>query len=235
MKSRKARKLIIPVCALVVLFFLYSFLGPPLVIRTAQRSASSALGTDVRIANMSFSLLRGRISVSGISVANIEDFDSPEILTVDEAEISFIPSSAFSDDFKFREVNVSGVNIFLQQKNGRNNLLEFQDRITRQEENEDVIDDDKKHFSAETVKVEEIVMHLDILGDRSTVQLEPVVLENISSREEISMGAVIAGAAGALMARAAGETLDKILSGVITDEHRDRFRGAIEDLGDYLP
>ena len=235
MKSGKIKNtLIILAFVIIVLVLFYSFFGPGIILNLTQRTASSSLDTDVRIEAMSVSMLRGRLRLSGIQVANLENFDADDILTVDSVSVSFIPSSVLKDTFIIRDVDVRGVNIYIQQKNGRNNLREFQSRLADEEavEEEDV--EDKKHFLVEIIKIEDIVLNLDILGRKSSAEMDPVILEDIGSREEISAGLLFIRVFGAVTAGAARQLVDFIPTD-IPEEAGERLRGIMEGVRDFLP
>ena len=152
MKSKRSKTILIVVAAPFgagVLF--YAFFVRGIVLNIAMNSASSALDSDVKIGDMSFSVLRGRAGIHDIAVANIEGFDSENIITVDRVNVSFAPLSFLSNTLKFKEIEIVGVDVFCQQKGRRNNLLEFQYLISREGKKEDA---SSKSVSVDIVNIE---------------------------------------------------------------------------------
>ncbi len=235
MKNKKLKHaLIILASVIIVLVLLFSFFGPGIILNITQRTASSSLDTEVRIEEMSVSLLRGRLGLSGIQVANLENFAPANILTVDSVSVSFLPFSILKDTFIIKNIEVRGVNVYIQQKNGRSNLREFQSRLAAEEAAEEEDVEDQKHFLVEIIKVEDIVLNLDILGRTRSVEMDPVTLEDIGSREDISAGLLFIRLFGAVTAGAARQLADFIHAD-IPEETGERLRGIMEGIRDFLP
>ncbi len=235
MKNKKVKHaLLILASVLAVLVIFYTFLAPGLILNITQRTASSSLDTDVRIGSMRVSLLRGRMRLSGIRVANLENFDAADILTVDNVSVSFLPFTALSDTFRVKNVEVRGVNVYIQQKDGRNNLREFQASLADEEAVEVEEAEDKKHFLIDEIRVEDIVLNLDIQGRTSSVEMDPVILKDIGSMEDISLGLLFIRVFGAVTFGAARQLIDVIPTD-IPEEAGERLRGVMEGIRDIFP
>ncbi len=168
-----------------------------LMVNAAQRAASEMLDTEVRIGNINLCLLRGRLEIENIEIANLEDFDDPDIMTVGRVEVLFSTLSALTDTFKLQKIEVSDVNINIQQKGIRNNLREFQAAIAPEAEPEKETSEGK-HVAVDRVKIEGISLNLNLGGARSSLGIDPIILEDVGTRDGISPAMLIARVSGAV-------------------------------------
>ena len=81
--KRKVRYFLVAAGVLFVLAVVFWFIfASTLMVNAAQRAASEMLETEVRIGGINLCLLRGRLEIENIEIANLEDFDDPDIMTV---------------------------------------------------------------------------------------------------------------------------------------------------------
>jgi uncharacterized protein involved in outer membrane biogenesis len=226
--GKKLKKVFIVIAVLFAAWILfYSFFAPGIVLRAARSAGSSALGSEVGIRDIRFSLLRKRADVKGIEVSNVEGFEAENIITADRVFVSFSPSSFLSSTLKFKEINISGVDIFIQQKGGKNNILKFSSRISSSKKPEG--EPPGKNISAELVKVEGIVIHVDADGKNSSLRMDPIILENISTAEDAGAGEIFARVFGAVVSGALKQLAGSAVEYVIPEGTVEEIKSGLEE------
>jgi len=225
-KTKKSFLIIGVLFAAGILF--YTLFSPGIALRAARSAGSSALGLKTDIEDIRFSLLRGSADINEISISNLEGFDAESIMTAESIKVLFEPLSFFTGSIKINEIKVSGVDIFIQQKENSNNIIQFSSRLSSGVGRENA--HSRKSVSAELVEIEGIVIHVDAEGRKSTLRMEPVILENISTSSGaggIAARVFGAAAAGALK-QSAGAAVEKIISSGAGADLKEAFKKALE-------
>lgn len=101
------------------------FLPAPLIKSAIQSGTGSAFGTNVSVAAVEVDLPNSRFNVEGYSVDNPPGFDSRHFIRLDEGYAVLNAGSLFDDVIEVPEINVTGMNLYLEQKGTRTNFKEM--------------------------------------------------------------------------------------------------------------
>lgn len=72
---------------------------------------SEVLGVEVGVGKVEISIFSGKGSISGLTVANPADYDSPNAFTVDDISVHVDPGSIGSDKIYIKEIIVDGASV----------------------------------------------------------------------------------------------------------------------------
>lgn len=119
--GKKSGKLLLPLFFIFLLIagtYLYFNFGD-IITRTAEKVASSALGTDVKIGSLQIMPSEKKISVTDIRIANPKGFSGANALTV--GEIAIAAGEISKELLNFKEFTLRDAEVFLEvTENGTN-------------------------------------------------------------------------------------------------------------------
>ncbi len=229
MKNKKSAYVIAVAAVLAFIgIVFYTFFAPGIMLSVTERTASLALDTDVTIESMRVSLIRGSIEISGIKITNMEGYDAEHILTVDHVRADFSPLSYLSGTLKIKEIAVNDVQTNIQQKGARINLLEFQSKLSRREAEEETDADAGIHYMIDIIQIDDVVLNLDMLGQKTVLPMEPIVLENIGTDYEINAPLLITRIFAAIISGAAKQVGQSVSDIFIPEDAGESIRGIID-------
>lgn len=107
-----------------------------LLVRTAERIATNALGVNVNIGGIELSLSDKRAIVSGIKVANPSGYKGRHIITTDRVEIALNTASA--ELINFKDINVTGSTLYVEVSEKGINLKDLKALAQKKEQKEAV-------------------------------------------------------------------------------------------------
>lgn len=204
--------LIVLLAAIVAGLFL---LGDRLVLGVVQQGATASVGREVVIGDISLSLWRGNIGFADITVQNAEGYDSPFAMTLERAYIDTQPSSLFGPTVRVKTIELDGVEIFVEQKALKNNLLDLLAAMPAQQEPEAEEQTEGKNVNVATTTIENITVHLKIGKGGAEprmlkIKIDPIVLEDLGTEKEINSGAIAARIIAAVAAGVIRQTADEL-------------------------
>lgn len=194
-------KLLIKVVAFLVVLivivgagvFLYSDV---IVKKGIEKGGEIAFGVPTRVGEMNLSLLGGEATMQNLTIANPAGFSSQYFLELGHAGMAVSLQSLLGDKVTIPRVELSGIRVNLEQKDGRNNvnplLKRARDLAGDKERSPESSpaprrDDGKKfvisYFSLDNVQVN---ANLDILGQSSSLNLvlPKIELRNLGEEEQ---------------------------------------------------
>ena len=78
---------------------------------SVEAVGSEVLGVEVGVAKVEISIFSGKGSISGLTVANPADYDSPHAITIDNVSVHVDPGSIGSDKIHIKEIIVDGASL----------------------------------------------------------------------------------------------------------------------------
>lgn len=155
MKKKSLISLVVLACVVIGGGYLYMNLGG-IIVRTAEKIASDALGVKVDIGLIRISLSDKKVTVSSLKIANPPGYHNSHIMTADSIDIGLNGASKDLIDFKDITVKGSVVNLEVNEK-GNMNLNDLKRLSAKKEQRE----------SAGSKQVRVIIDHMVI--DASTI------------------------------------------------------------------
>jgi len=115
------RVLIIALAVLALLGLLGLFLVDRAAAKAIETGGSYALGVPTRVGSTSIGLFSGEFALGDLEVDNPPGFDEPHFLNLSEASTSVGFSKLLGDTIEIDRVEIRGVTIDLERKDGRAN------------------------------------------------------------------------------------------------------------------
>ncbi len=101
-----------------------------MIVETAIRKVGTmATGTGVEIDSFSSSLLRGRVELAGLRVANPPGYRNPDAFVFDRIVVEVRPGSLLSDTIEVGEIRVEGMRVDFEATLSGSNLTDIQKNI----------------------------------------------------------------------------------------------------------
>ncbi|MDG2070530.1 MAG: hypothetical protein P8J55_02085 [Pseudomonadales bacterium] len=72
---------------------------------------SEVLGVEVDVAKVEISTFRGKGSISGLTITNSADYESPHAITIDDLSVHVDPGSMGSDKMHIKEIIIDDVSL----------------------------------------------------------------------------------------------------------------------------
>lgn len=110
--------LVVSVAALVHLF------GNSALKTGIETAASKTLGVGVKIDDMDFSILGGKVSFQGLVIDNPPGYQHDKLLEIGSARIAVSISSLLKDTVNIEEIIFDGINVTIEQKGITSNNLQ---------------------------------------------------------------------------------------------------------------
>ncbi|GEM_PF-5873259 len=207
MAKRKIKiiALTVVVVAAILVGSLYLF-GGHLIRIGVERAASTSMGTEVLIGDMPVKhLLGGNVGFADVTVQNVQGYDFPHVMKLESVFIDAVPGSFLRDTIEVRSVELSGVEVFVEQRALRNNLKDMLDEMPARQRPEGPEQKEGKNVNVSKATIEDITVHLMVIngGDEPRVlelKIDPIILEDIGTDKEINSGAIAARITAAISA-----------------------------------
>lgn len=149
-----------------------------------ERGTAYALGVGSEVEEADVGLFTGRIELKGLKLQNPPDFDTPFFITNDSLTVQTEPTSYFSETIRVPRLELTGLTIHIEQRDGTSNLQVILDHLRKLGEGEEEgpveSPDTKSRLQVDRVIVRDIVAHVQTLpagGELSTVTVEVPRLE----------------------------------------------------------
>jgi len=97
--------------------------------RGIEIAGSSALGTPVTVSGASLSLLTGSGTVRGLSIANVEGYESPYAIALETLDFQVALPSLFTEVIEVTSIEVTGAQVNYETRVVTDNILDLLDRL----------------------------------------------------------------------------------------------------------
>lgn len=129
-KKRRIVRIVLWVVIVLVVLLAAAVLVRDMIIETAIRKVGSqATGTTVEVGSFSSSLLRGRVELAGLRVANPPGYRNPDAIVFDRIVVQVRPGSLLSDVIEVDEIRVDGMRVDFEATLSGSNLTDIQKNI----------------------------------------------------------------------------------------------------------
>jgi hypothetical protein len=155
--------------------------------RGIESGASYAMGVPTTLGNASVGIFSGKFAMSDLNVANPEGFDSSHFLKLGGGEVAVSLGSLMSDTVEIGRIALTGLEMNLEKKGGRDNVKEILDnlqKLSSAESKPDDKDDGGKQFVIREIDIGEITVNLTGYPMAKSVKVAPIRLTNVGSAGE---------------------------------------------------
>jgi hypothetical protein len=97
--------------------------------RGIEIAGASALGTPVTVSGASLSLLTGSGTVRGLSIANVDGYESPYAIALETLDFQVALPSLFTDLIEITSIEVTGAQMNYETRVVTDNILDLLDRL----------------------------------------------------------------------------------------------------------
>lgn len=182
---------VIGVVVLVALVVVLVFAYIDQIAKTGiEQGASYTLGVDTTLASANVGVMSGTFTMSGLNVSNPEGFKTPHFLNLNDASANISLGSLRSDLVEVPAVDLSGIDVYLEKKEGKANykvILENLKRFETGEKKEPEPDAAPgQKFVIRTLTITDVNAHVDVLpigGEltRAHAKIDQIVLTDVGT------------------------------------------------------
>ncbi len=197
MKLKKIRRILLGVLVALVVLAMVGWMWIDVIAKTAvEKGSTYALGVETNLDSMSLSLLRGRMVMDGLRIANPEGFSDSHLMKSGTFDVDLDTGSIFSDTIVLNKFELDGLELNIEQRIGGTNVSKIMDNLKRFEsEKKDTEPSDKK-VQIDTITIRNVVVHYSLASGLPpvTIKLPEIVLEDVASDD--SGGIIVAELVG---------------------------------------
>lgn len=162
----------------------------PIAAETIRRGGTYALGVETTVDEVDLGLgAEIQAELSGLAVANPEDFESERFLRFGTGSLRFPRSDLFADVITVPELKLDSIEINLERRSGKNNydvILTNLEKLGSGDGGEKPDDSGGKRFAIERILLTNVDATIDLLplaGDatRIDIHVPQIVIEDIAS------------------------------------------------------
>lgn len=226
------RKLLIFLVLLVVGAGLFVQFGLGSIAKgVMETEGRAATGTNVSVDSVSFDVLKGKVTIKGLSVANPDGFEDANALAVDEISVSLNLSRTRPSLIVVDEVYVGNPQIRYEEVSGRSNLDAIQGSADGSSSDADEGTSKGPKFIVSRVEFtdgELLVLGLSVANPEIDAVMPGFVLTDIGEREG---GVSAEEVAREITVAVTGRVIEAVLTGAIFDLITDPADGIKDTLG----
>lgn len=120
--KRILKFILIPVGVLILIGIILTFTVDGIVRSTIESRGSEILQTELSVNNVGISLFSGTGSIEGVTIANPDEFEDGEALTISSIQMSLDISTLFSDTVLVNQLTVRELDVNYRLKASGSNL-----------------------------------------------------------------------------------------------------------------
>jgi len=225
--------IVVLIVCIVVLIHLF---GNSLLKTGIETAASKTLNVGVKINDMDFSILGGKVSFQNLVIDNPPGYKHDRLLEVGDTRIAVRIGSLLKDNVNVKEIMLDNVNVVLEQRGvTSNNLQDVIKSIPKEEAGpEDETKKAAKKLHIDNLELTNITVRAKLLpipgkADTVTLKLDPIRMTDLGSDDKLDV-AKLSGKI--LLAIATG--VAKQGAGLLPDEMTDAMKttlGVTVELG----
>ncbi|MBS3820269.1 MAG: hypothetical protein GVY16_07460 [Planctomycetes bacterium] len=123
---------VILLAVLVVLGLAAAWLLVDRLAKTAiERGGTYALGVETTIEDVDLKILGGTLRIDAMTVANPGGFDTPHAVRFDQFDFAIDTGSILSDPVVMHNIEMTGLEVHIEQKLGKNNIATILENVRR--------------------------------------------------------------------------------------------------------
>jgi hypothetical protein len=234
----KTFKLIgIAAAALVVLALVLVFSLDSMIRRGVETVGSHSLGVEVKLRRAHLSLLRGRLTFSGLTIANPDGFKTDTLFSAESASVAIRPGALLEDELTITDIALVDPSVTIEQSSGGTNLSKLFENIdtgapAETTEAEPEAPKEEKTYRIKKLKISgaKVTFSSFLPGkEPMTVSLPVIEMNDMSSKD----------GTGLILAQVIKQVLTKMLTTGVTEGQgtisQDAMREITGNLQDLAP
>ncbi|MGB7581492.1 MAG: hypothetical protein WBL85_03465 [Sedimentisphaerales bacterium] len=208
----------IAVILLVLIVSIYLF-GAGMIKAEVEKVASSTLGVQVTVKDISLSIMRGQVKIKGLVVKNPPGYANETLLELGDGVINLDIGSLMRDTIKIQLIKLNDTKLTIEQKGLTNNLNEILDKMPKEEKSATPkTEKPGKNLTVNKLEVTNTNVRVKLLpipgkSDTVSLKLDPIVMENLGTDKKLSVATLVSKVMGALAAGVAKQG-----AGVLPDD-----------------
>jgi len=215
--------IVVLIVCIVVLVHLF---GNSLLKTGIETAATKTLNVGVKIDDMDFSILGGKVSFQNLVIDNPPGYKHDRLLEIGDARIAVSTGSLLKDTVNIKEIMLDNVNVVLEQRGVTSNNLQDVIKSIPKEEEEPEGETKKaaKKLHIDNLELTNITVRVKLLPipgkkDTVTLKLDPIRMTDLGSDDKLDV-AKLSGKI--LLAIATG--VAKQGAGLLPDEMTDAMK-----------
>ena len=195
---KRIRRILLALLLLVVLALVGSWIFIDTIVKTGiEKGGSYALQVDTTVDDVSLSLLRGRLSIDNLTIANPPKFETPHLMIMNHFALAVDRGSLLSDTVTVHDFVIDGLDINIEQKLTGNNVSVIMKNLERFQSSGEQPppttpeEDTKgkpggKKIKVDRILVKNIVAHIQPISGAGklttlTVKIDELPFDNVTS------------------------------------------------------
>ena len=192
-EKKKMSKIVVGLLVFILILILLISIFGDIALKTGVESAgTSAMKVNVKLDDISLSMLAGKLKMNNLVVDNPEGYQNPTFLELGNAYIDLKTTSLLSDTIEIETMQFDNITLTIEQKGLTNNLKEILANLPKSEPTEDKSEEKSgknlliKQLDINGVTVKAKLLPVPGRADNLTFELAPIHMENIGSKEDIN-------------------------------------------------
>lgn len=193
---KKLFKLIVTVIVVLVVLAVAGVVGVAVFADRAVASAVESAGTKtlqvpVEVGDADASILSGSVGLQNLAVANPKGYTGPTLLTLKAVNVRADTGSLLSDEIVMRNMQLTGMEVFVEQKGLQNNLYEVIQPLRQPRE------PTGKTLIIDQLTISDIVVHMSLSGipgqqpQAVDLKIAPITMTDLGRGERMDTAVLI--------------------------------------------
>ncbi len=180
--------LILIIVALIMI--VVSLFGESAVKAAVKKGGTKALGVDVDLKGVTMSLIRGKVTMKGLSVANPEGYENKTLLELKKGMVDASLGSLMSETVEIETIDFDGMVLTIEQKGLSNNLQDIINNIPKSAPKETP---EKPKKDGKAIKIKELKItntKVNVIlppAEPITLDLNPIEMQNLGSKDKMTV------------------------------------------------
>ncbi len=155
-----------------------------------ETAGSNTLKVKVAVDDVSFSILRGKLKLKDLVIANPPDYEYDNLLELESGQIDMNIKSLLGKTVTIKQLNLDGISLVIEQRDIRgNNLQDILNNLPSNDDAEDDPDAKKLHIDKLTITNTTVIAKLLPLPGRAAsipLKLAPIEMTNLGEDNKMT-------------------------------------------------
>lgn len=221
--------LLVIVIMIIVGVCIYIFAGRAVKF-AVEKGATDTLGVLVRVEDVELSILRGNVTIRGLSVNNPHGYNYEHLLRMNATSVTASVASLRDDPARIKQIELDGIDLVIEQRGLSNNLKDIMDALKKKPKPKE--EPSGKKLRIDELKITNATVKVKLLpvpgkADTITLNLEPIVMKDLGYDDKLNTGQLAAKIMTAITEQIATEGVD-ILPADIVNAARSTLDMAVD-------
>jgi len=192
LKKRVTSVALVILVLIILIFAIVHLFGDRALKAGIETAATKTLNVDVKLDDISFSLLGGSVDMQGLVVGNPPDYKHENLLKLESMYIKADIKSFLTDTVKIKQMKFDGMNLVIEQKGLSNNLRDVLNSIPSEPKETDEPKGEGKKLQIDELEISNIKVSVKLLpvpgkADTVTIPLPTIKMKNLGKEREMNI------------------------------------------------